>query len=159
MACLAALIQGCSLNSANNLFNSKTVPDESQIRTTQSLSMPPDLQLPPPSATVTEEDGQLANVSDANGTTVPPADATVAASPSDNAVTPQPVPKVAGAAPASPADDIYARYGISKVKPDGTPKTQADLNTELRAAQLAEKRKTDPNYGTIFNIGDLFKDG
>jgi hypothetical protein len=44
------------------------------------------------------------------------------------------------------------------VKPDGTPKTPGELSAELKKAMLAEKRKTNPRYGTIFNAGELFND-
>lgn len=53
--------------------------------------------------------------------------------------------------------DAYQRFGISKTKPDGTPKTQAELERELLEAVRREKRKQNPNYGTVFNIGELFK--
>ncbi len=158
IASLAALIQGCSTTGMTNLINSKGTPDETQIRTTQSLSMPPDLQLPAPATTVAEEDGQLTSTSVAGAATVPPSDNTVSAT----AEASQPVaPQTQAAAVArpTPADDIYTRYGISKTNPDGTAKSQATLNTELWAAQKAEKQRANPNYGTIYNIGDLFKDG
>jgi hypothetical protein len=55
-------------------------------------------------------------------------------------------------------EDAYRKFGISKTKPDGTPKTQAELDRELLEAVRAEKRKQNPNYGTVFNMGRLFKD-
>ena len=39
-----------------------------------------------------------------------------------------------------PEPDAYDRYGISKVHPDGRAKTKAELNRELRAKLLEEKR-------------------
>jgi hypothetical protein len=85
-------------------------------------------------------------------------------------------PQIANAAPARAATSVYgetgapapkpgtldynlAKYGISKYKPDGTLKTSAELNAELRKAILAEKRRANPNYGTIRNIGAIFSDG
>jgi hypothetical protein len=56
-----------------------------------------------------------------------------------------------------PKEDAYKRFGISKTRSDGTPKTQAELDRELLEAVRAEKRKTNPRYGTVFNIGELFK--
>jgi hypothetical protein len=53
--------------------------------------------------------------------------------------------------------DAYQKFGISKTRPDGTPKSQAELDRELLEAVRREKRKQNPNYGTVFNIGDLFK--
>jgi hypothetical protein len=55
--------------------------------------------------------------------------------------------------------DIYAEYGISKTKPDGTPKLEGDLRAELKQAILKRKRETEPGYGTVRNIGNIFKDG
>jgi Protein of unknown function (DUF3035) len=55
-------------------------------------------------------------------------------------------------------EDAYRKFGISKTKPDGTPKTQAELERELLEAVRAEKRKQNPNYGTVFNMGRIFKD-
>lgn len=76
---------------------------------------------------------------------------------------PQPVktasanpPPAQGAEPSK--EDAYAKYGISKVGPDGKPKSENELYKELHAAQLAEKRKANPNYGTIWNMGNVFKD-
>ena len=62
------------------------------------------------------------------------------------------------AAPRAPAVDVYEKYGINKLKPDGTKKNDNVLREELRKAVIAEKRKTNPNYGTIRNIGQLFND-
>ena len=64
----------------------------------------------------------------------------------------------APAAPRAPAVDVYEKYGINKLKPDGTKKNDNVLREELRQAVIAEKRKTNPNYGTIRNIGQLFND-
>jgi hypothetical protein len=55
-------------------------------------------------------------------------------------------------------ENAYQKFGISKTKPDGTPKTQAELDRELLEAVRAEKRKQNPNYGTVFNMGRIFKD-
>lgn len=58
----------------------------------------------------------------------------------------------------TPQENAYQKFGISKTKPDGTPKTQAELDRELLEAVRAEKRKQNPNYGTVFNMGRIFKD-
>jgi hypothetical protein len=55
--------------------------------------------------------------------------------------------------------DIYAEYGVSKLKPDGTAKTPAELQTELKQAILKRKQQQNPGYGTIRNIGNIFSDG
>jgi hypothetical protein len=57
----------------------------------------------------------------------------------------------------SAREDAYLRFGISKTHPNGKPKTQAELDRELLEAVRAEKRKQNPSYGTVFNIGELFK--
>jgi hypothetical protein len=54
-------------------------------------------------------------------------------------------------------DQLYAKYGINKLKADGTAKTFDELQDELAAAVIAEKKAANPNYGTIWNIGELFK--
>lgn len=54
-------------------------------------------------------------------------------------------------------EDAYKKFGISKTRPDGTAKTQGELDRELLEAVRQEKRKQNPKYGTVFNIGDLFK--
>jgi Protein of unknown function (DUF3035) len=54
-------------------------------------------------------------------------------------------------------EDAYKRFGISKTRPDGKPKTQPELDRELLEAVRAEKRRQNPSYGTVFNIGELFK--
>jgi hypothetical protein len=58
----------------------------------------------------------------------------------------------------TPQENAYQKFGISKTKPDGTPKTRAELDRELLEAVRAEKRKQNPNYGTVFNMGRIFKD-
>ena len=63
------------------------------------------------------------------------------------------------AAPAKPVGDIYERNGISKIGPDGKPKSESQLQAELKEVYLAKKRQTNPGYGTIWNLGAIFKDG
>jgi hypothetical protein len=151
-ACLASLaLAGCSETKVQSLLgNGKdSVPDESQVRVNQSLSMPPDLQLRAPSGQVSE-DGQLNKVAAAPPPQHEPYEQASAA--------PEPMEQKASGAPAEQPEkqDIYEHYGISKVKPDGTPKTERELVRELREAQIAAKRKKNPNYGTVWNIGNIF---
>ena len=156
MAALA--VAGCSETKMQDLLGSgkDATPDESQVRVNRNLSMPPDLNLRPPSGD-TSEDGQPNQVASA----LPPAQ------PAMDQAQPQPAPmQTASANPPPPAaqgqqppqQDIYEKYGISKVGPDGKPKSENQLYKELHAAQLAEKRKANPNYGTIWNMGNVFKD-
>jgi hypothetical protein len=128
----ALAVAGCSETKMQDLLGSgkDATPNESEVRVNRNLAMPPDLNLRPPSGEITEY-GEPNRVATAQ----PPAQGTE-----------------------PPKQDVYERYGISKVGPDGKPKTENQLYKELREAQLAEKRKTNPNYGTIWNMGNVFKD-
>lgn len=154
MAALA--VAGCSETKVQDLLGSgkDAAPDESQVRVNRNLSMPPDLNLRPPTGEVTEdgEPNKVANV-------VPPAQPAM----DEPQPTPQPMQTAAATSPAAsgaepPKQDIYEKYGISKTGPDGKPKSETELLRELRAAEMAEKRKANPNYGTIWNMGNVFKD-
>ena len=113
--------------------------EQPQVQQTyQDLSMPPDLQLHPPGTAAAP----------------PPVEQPVASS---TRVASAPATPYGGAA-SQPAGDIYERNGISKVKPDGTPKTDAELQAELKKIYLAKKTAANPNYGSVFNIGNIFKD-
>lgn len=222
IAALAAA--GCSETKfADMLGAGKSSPDETQIRTSQSLTLPPDMRLPAPGAVT--EDGNLQRNAAAPAVSVAPDTQTASTSQSDDfwASERQPETQVAAAQPADnrttsqkqsqefwasemkpssappgseqarketfwgsgtndlfkskgkrnpfwdadpnapttkpvTKDEALAKFGISKTKPDGTPKTANELDNELKAAVLAEKRKTNPNYGTIWNIGNIFND-
>ena len=145
---LAALvIAGCS-NGSSLLNNKSNVPQASNIPVGNNLALPPDLQLATPTQT-----------SDAY-------------EPNGEAITETPVspvklkskPKLADAniygsdAVVPVKQDIYAQYGVSKTNDDGTPKKPELLKAELKAAILKKKRETNPNYGTISNIGAIFND-
>jgi hypothetical protein len=151
---ILTLLAGCSETQfADWMGAGKNAPDESSVRVNQSLAMPPDLQLRPPSNATVEEDGALnttAAASQAATVPNPQVAATTAATP--------PTPTTTVAAPAPEQQDVYAKYGISKTNPDGTPKDKQLLYKELKDAQMAEKRRANPNYGTIMNIGNIFTD-
>jgi hypothetical protein len=157
-ACLAGLIlAGCGETRVQQLLGSgkDSAPDESQVRVNQSLSMPPDLQLRAPTGQVTEygQPNQVAKLPPPQQQPDQPYEqASAAPEPQQHSQTDT------AAAQEPPKQDVYERYGISKVKPDGTPKTDRELIRELRAAQLAEKRRKNPNYGTIWNMGNVFGD-
>jgi hypothetical protein len=154
MATLA--VAGCSETKMQDLLGSgkDSTPDETQVRINRNLAMPPDLNLRPPSGEITEY-GEPNKVV----TAAPPAQPAM-----DQAQpAPQPMQTAAATPPAAsgaepPKQDVYEKYGISKVGPDGKPKTENQLYKELRDAQLAEKRRANPNYGTIWNMGNVFKD-
>lgn len=124
-------------------LGSSPTPQTPTVQTGNNLALPPDLQLRAP-GTAAEANNQI--------NTVPAAPAQVANV--GDGVTP-----VAPAAPAAPKRDIYAEYGISKLKPDGTPKLEADVRAELKLAIIKRKREQNPGYGTIRNIGGIFSDG
>ncbi len=151
----ALAVAGCSETKMQDLLGSgkSAAPDESQVRVNRNLSMPPDLNLRPPTGEAAE-DGQLNQVASAP----PPQPIEEQAK-----AAPEPLQKTAANPPANgqtepPKQDVYEKYGISKTGPDGKPKTENQLYKELHAAQLAEKRKANPNYGTIWNMGNVFKD-
>lgn len=151
----ALAVAGCSETKMQDLLGSgkDTAPDESQVRVNRNLAMPPDLNLRPPTGETTE-DGQLNQVAAAQPPAQPAMDQ---AQPS-----PEPLQTASAQPPAAagtePPKDAYERYGISKVGPDGKPKSETQLRKELREAAMAEKRKANPNYGTIWNMGNVFKD-
>jgi hypothetical protein len=144
--CLVALVgfalAGCSVG---NLLGGGTPAQQTRVPTGNELALPPDLSLRAPTQTT---DAYVSN-----GPVADDSNTAVAAAPYAGAggVT----PKRSGGT----LDETLAFYGISKTKPDGSPKSSADISAELRKAIIAEKRKTNPNYGTIFNIGEIFSDG
>jgi hypothetical protein len=141
---LSLVLGGCSSSGvlgSLGMGSSSPAPASSNIQVGNNLAMPPDLQLRAPGT----------NTSAAYEPN------TVAAEPVQSAALDQPIAPAPVAR--APAQDIYAKYGISKVKPDGTAKTPEELKAELKLAVLEEKRRKQPGYGTISNIGNIFSDG
>ena len=133
-------LSGCGGASISRIMGSDPAPQQQiNAQAAPDLSMPPDLQLRPPGT----------------GAAPPPA-----APATQYAAAPQQYDPQSGlaAAPAAPAGDVYERNGISKYHPDGKEKTKAELDAELKAIYLAKKKQANPNYGTVFNIGNIFKD-
>ena len=131
---VSAVLAGCG-STARSLLES----DDGGVQPTASpnLALPPDLRLPPPGS-------------------APPA-------PPPSTVASYDPP--AAAAPADPSaprpqfgDDVYAQAGISVNKPDGTRKSDQELREELRRYYIAKKQQKNPNYGTVFNMGNIFRD-
>jgi hypothetical protein len=189
---LCLTLMACSETTVMNRMGlGKSPPDETQVTTNNSLALPPDLQLRPPTeGAASETQGQRQAA--APVPTAPPDAFAAPAVQSDTstgeiaAVEPTPydtgevqlqtdgsstasTTSTVSAAPAvqstaksslygvAAREDAYQKFGISKTRPDGTPKTQAELDRELLEAVRREKRKQNPNYGTVFNIGELFK--
>ena len=101
------------------------------------LAMPPDLRLPPPGSAPTPPPQPAPGYNTAYNSDAPPAPA---------------------ANNTHYGDDVYAQAGISVNKPDGTRKSDQELRDELRKYYLAKKKQSNPNYGTVFNIGNIFND-
>jgi hypothetical protein len=135
----AALLGGCSLGGL--LSGKRGIPSDegAAVSSRNELAMPPDLTLAAPgtaqAATPSLDDGGIENL-----------DAPVAA------------PVTRKVAAANPQGDIYEQYGISKLNADGSKKEEWKLREELRQAIIARKKKANPGYGTVRNIGGLFSD-
>jgi hypothetical protein len=150
---LAASLSACS--SAASLLggsSSSPAPQAVNIPVGNQLALPPDLALAAPRQTVDayQSNGPVASNPVASDV-ASAAPATTSELYSAN--------QVAGKRRGGTLDETLAFYNISKLKPDGTPKTVPEINHELTVAIKAEKRRTNPNYGTIFNIGEIFSDG
>lgn len=141
LAAVGLLLPGCG-SAMRDYLERPTPQQETAVR--QDLTMPPDLRLPPP------------------GTTAPAPDSGAKASMA--MAEPAPAPAPANVSPVTQggavtaSGDIYDQAGISRTKPDGTKKSDAELQQELRQYYLAKKRQSNPNYGTVFNIGNIFND-
>jgi len=48
--------------------------------------------------------------------------------------------------------DMYARWGVSRYKADGTKKTDAELRQDARKAYIAKKKSEDSDWGTAGNL-------
>ena len=137
---LAALaMAGCTSLLGGGNANKLGGPTDVAVPVGNNLTMPPDLQLPAPGS----------------GT-----DYQVPAAPVKTAALAKPKSNsIYGDGAAAPAKgDVFDQYGISKTKPDGTPKTQQELAQELKLAILLKKKQQNPSYGTIGNIGNIFND-
>jgi hypothetical protein len=134
---MAVALAGCG-NTMRDYLEHDTPQQQAAVR--QDLSMPPDMRLPPPSSEPVET-------------------AAVSAEPNfyDDGSATASAPVVPAARP-TPAMGIYEQAGISLTKPDGTKKTDQELREELRLYHIAKKKQANPNYGSVFNIGNIFKD-
>jgi hypothetical protein len=131
-------VVGCSQSGTSELLNDS--PSVQAAQANPDLTLPPDLRLPPPGAAPAS---------------APPAPV----EPVKTASTAPLNPIQGSPASAQPQGDIYDQYGISKVHADGTPKTPDELQRELKTAIIAKKRQQNPNYGTVYNFGNLFSGG
>lgn len=166
LAIFGGLVAGCSETGFQDVIGAgKYTPDETQVSVNQPLSVPPDLQLRPPSD---EEPQRTASLPDdaqppASGTLQQPQDiglspdAEAAAAPAQGQ--PQQLQQTQQQASGAEAQDAYARAGVSRYHPDGREKTQLELNEEMRQKRVEAERQKDPNYGTIWNLGSIWSDG
>jgi hypothetical protein len=142
VAVASTFVSGCS--SVSGLLGGNDRPGpaaQQQIAVNNELALPPDLSLATPGTR--KPASQAAAVSDFEA----PVDDVPVATPAR--------PKAPAAAP---TQDVYEQYGISKLNPDGSKKDEGVLRAELRKAVIAKKRQQNPNYGSVFNIGELFSD-
>jgi hypothetical protein len=156
LAVLAAGTAGCS-DTMRSYLEKDTPEQQQQVGVRQDLTMPPDLSLAPPGTGAAANDSY--NTASANQPLYDDTSAANAAPPADtapSATAPSATPPAAARPTA--ADSLYEKAGISLTKPDGTRKTQAELQTEYRQWHLAQKRQQNPNYGTVFNMGNVFND-
>lgn len=176
-------MSGCSGGAGvtDMLGMGKNVPDERAVRTHQVLAMPPDLTLKPPApagetgtANAAAEAAAAAVGSQALHT--PPEEVLQNAQGAPTSRVAQPAPVQTAAvqpapvvqAPAANAtaaqgaaastQDVYQQYGISRTNPDGTLKSEAQLASELKQKRLERERAKNPNYGSIWNIGNIFSE-
>ena len=137
----ALLLGGCSTGLLGGGSKVGGPADVQNIQAGNQLTLPPDLSLPPP--------GQASNSYQAK---TPQEGVYDSAS-----LDPVPAAPIRRAPPAQ-GGDVYDQYNISKLKPDGTKKTQAELANELKVIQIAKKKQKNGNYGTVFNMGNIFND-
>lgn len=145
----AFALTGCGAAMRNYLERDTPTQTASTTPIRQDLTMPPDLRLPAPGTTTALPDPGAVN-SQAALTAPPPA----AAAPATKSATAAAV----APAPANGPDSVYTNAGISLYNPDGTKKTDQQLRNELQAYYIAQKKAKNPNYGTVFNMGNIFKD-
>ena len=134
----------------DSLGAGKSSPDEKVVNSNQPLIMPPDLSLRPPANEIAATQAQVPTPEElqAQAPITPPSD------PLQQQASLQ--PSNPAATPSGQLEAAYAKYGISKFHADGTPKRLEELQVELDAAILAEKKKNNPNYGTIWNWREFF---
>jgi hypothetical protein len=156
------VVAGCSETGFQDFMGAgKYAPDETQVTVNQPLSVPPDLQLRPPS----NEPQRVASAprAPASGDLQQPQDLGLTPQDQPSAppaqVQPQQLQQPQQQADAGEPQDVYARWGVSRHHPDGREKSQLELSEEMRRKREEVKRQEDPNYGTIWNLGSVWGDG
>ena len=152
------LLAGCAETTFQDTLGiGKSAPDETKVRTVQPLSVPPDLDLRPPAPGNASQDKAAASAT--AGTTALAAPPAQEAPATGLAASKTPAARSGGdnRAPRGDFYDIYRKYGIEIYRPDGKRKPISQLNRELAERIREEKRRQNPNYGTIFNWGGFLK--
>jgi hypothetical protein len=138
LALIAVALAGCAPGQ-NMIFLKNDIiklPPPPKLQVGNNLAMPEDLQLQAPRQTV---EAYQPNQGTGEG----------AATDLKLAAAKEPPPT---------APRIFAQYGIALSDEKGVPKSPERLQKELKAAKLARKRQENPDYGTIRNWRNMFKD-
>ncbi len=161
------LLAGCSETSfMDTLGIGKSVPDERLVSTNPPLSVPPDMRLRPPSDVPAPRQQAAraappAALSAPGGAAAAPQTAAYSAAPDAPSTAGQPAAQNLDprcGKPVSSFDKIYVKRGIAVYDRNCVHRKTVDLNRELAEKIEAEKKAKNPNYGTIFNIGNIFRD-
>ncbi len=162
-------LAACSETSVLDAFDSgNRGEDTGAIVSNQPLSVPPDLSLRQPGAAnapaysgngLQVQQGQRAP-SQAYQAPPPPQPQTQQQPAWQNSAPAPAQQQQAYQAPAAPrknpADEPYLRNGINPYNADGTRKKQSVLDKEARAKKIELERAKNPDYGTVFNSGELW---
>ena len=137
---LSLALAGCSAGANLLGLNSKAdVPQAINVPVGNQLALPPDLQLAAPTQTsdAYRPNGYVEPITQASANTGPQ--------------TPQNIYEYKE--PTEVTSDVFAKYGVSRFRPNGRLKTLNEMKDELRKRVLAKKRQANGNYGSIGNLG------
>ena len=138
---LALALGGCS--AASGLLSGKSnVPQAVNVPVGNALALPPDLQLASPTQTsdAYRPNGYVEPISsgvDGNGAPQAPQNIYAYKEPTDT------------------TSDVFAKYGVSRFRPNGKLKTLNEMKAELRQRVMSKKRQANANYGSISNLGNV----
>ncbi len=135
---LSVALSGCSAGANLLGLNGKAdVPQAINVPVGNSLALPPDLQLAAPT--------QTSDAYRPNGYVEPISQASAP---------PQALQNIYDyKEPTEVTSDVFAKYGVSRFRPNGKLKTLTEMKVELRNRVFAKKRQANANYGTIGNLG------
>ncbi len=137
---LCAALSGCSAGANLLGLNGKAdVPQAINVPVGNKLALPPDLQLAAPTQTsdAYRPNGYVEPISQASANTSRQA--------------PQNIYEYKE--PTEVTSDVFAKYGVSRFRPNGKLKSLNEMKDELRKRVTAKKRLANANYGTISNLG------